>query len=233
MKIDIWSDVICPFCYIGKANLEQALTQTLAQSGAEAEITHHAFRLMPDEPVVPVDQMLARKYGLTPAQVKSNQAQVEATAAQAGLEFHLTGTYGGDTTDAHRLIALAADKGLQATMVERLYRAYFTETQDIFDRNVLRTLGAETGLSDADMDVAFASVAIDANILADQKQAQMMDVRGVPFVVIDGKYAVSGAQPVQTFVQALQTAAAEALKSAPVASPGTVDGQVCDIDGCD
>ena len=225
MKIDIWSDVICPFCYIGKANLEDAL----AQSGEAAEITHHAFRLMPGEPVVPVDQMLARKYGLTPAQVKDNQAHVEATAAQSGLEFHLSGTYGGDTTDAHRLIALAAKDGLQGEMVDRLYHAYFTETLNIFDREVLKMLGAESGLKGTDIASAFASADIDAQILGDQKQAQVMGVRGVPFVVINGKYAVSGAQPVQAFVQALQKAAAEAVK----AEPATREGQTCGIDGCD
>ncbi len=221
MKIEIWSDVICPFCYIGKANLEEALAQT----GAEAEITHRAFRLSPDEPIVPVDQMLARKYGMTLAQVASNQANVEATAARAGLEFHLTNTLSGDTTDAHRLIALAARQGKQGEVLSRLYHAYFTENLNIFDRAVLHQLGAELGLAAADIEAAFASSEIDMQIALDQRQAQAIGVRGVPFVVIDGKFAVSGAQPPEAFAQAFKAAADEAAKSVPA-------GPVCGPDGC-
>ena len=223
MKIEIWSDVICPFCYIGKANLEQALEQF----GGEADITHRAFRLSPGEPVIPTDQMLSRKYGLTAQQMMANQASLEARAAEAGLEFHLGGTLAGDTTDAHRLIALAAGKGKQAEAVEHLYRAYFTDGRNIFDRPVLHEIGAELGLAAADIDAAFTSSDIDMQIALDQRQAQSIGVRGVPFVVVDGKYAVSGAQPVAAFVQTLQAAAAEALKN-PV-----VEGDACGIDGCD
>ena len=223
MKIEIWSDVICPFCYIGKANLEQAL----AQVGGEADIVHRAFRLSPGEPVVPTDQMLSRKYGMSPQQVTANQAQITATAATAGLEFHLAGTLAGDTTDAHRLIALAVGKGKQAEAVTALYRAYFTDGRNIFDRTVLHEIGAGLGLSAADIDVAFTSSDIDMQIALDQRQAQAIGVRGVPFVVVDGKYAVSGAQPVATFVQTFQAAAVEAAKN-PVAA---IDA--CGIDGCD
>lgn len=223
MKIEIWSDVICPFCYIGKANLEQAL----AQIGGEADIVHRAFRLSPGEPVIPTDQMLSRKYGLTTQQVTANQASLEARAAAAGLEFHLSGTLAGDTTDAHRLIALAAGKGKQAEAVEHLYRAYFTDGRNIFDRAVLHEIGAEIGLTATDIDAAFTSSEIDMQIALDQRQAQSIGVRGVPFVVVDGKYAVSGAQPVSAFVQTFQAAAAEAAKNPVIA------GDACGIDGCD
>lgn len=223
MKIEIWSDVICPFCYIGKANLEQAL----AQIGGEADIVHRAFRLSPGEPVIPTDQMLSRKYGLTTQQVTANQASLEARAAEAGLEFHLSGTLAGDTTDAHRLIALAAGKGKQAEAVEHLYRAYFTDGRNIFDRAVLHEIGAEIGLTATDIDAAFTSSEIDMQIALDQRQAQSIGVRGVPFVVVDGKYAVSGAQPVSAFVQTFQAAAAEAAKNPVIA------GDACGIDGCD
>ncbi len=223
MKIEIWSDVICPFCYIGKANLEQAL----AQIGGEADIVHRAFRLSPGEPVIPTDQMLSRKYGLNPQQVTANLASLETRAAEAGLEFHLSGTLAGDTTDAHRLIALAAGKGKQAEAVEHLYRAYFTDGRNIFDRAVLHEIGAEIGLNTADIDAAFTSSDIDMQIALDQRQAQAIGVRGVPFVVVDGKYAVSGAQPVAAFVQTFQAAVAEAAKN-PV-----IEGDACGIDGCD
>jgi predicted DsbA family dithiol-disulfide isomerase len=223
VKIEIWSDVICPFCYIGKANLEQAL----AQVGGEADIVHRAFRLSPGEPVIPTDQMLQRKYGLTAEQVTSNLVSLEARAVDAGLDFHLSGTLAGDTTDAHRLIALAAGKGRQVEAVTALYRAYFTDGRNIFDRDVLHDIGAGLGLNSADIDSAFRSSEIDMQIALDQRQAQAIGVRGVPFVVVDGKYAVSGAQPVAAFVQTFQAAAAEALKN-PVA-----DGEACGLDGCD
>ncbi|HTM81175.1 DsbA family oxidoreductase [Asticcacaulis sp.] len=223
MKIEIWSDVICPFCYIGKANLEQAL----AQIGGEADIVHRAFRLSPGEPVIPTDQMLSRKYGLTTQQVTANQASLEARAAEAGLEFHLLGTLAGDTTDAHRLIALAAGKGKQAEAIEHLYRTYFTDGRNIFDRAVLHEIGAEIGLTATDIDAAFTSSEIDMQIALDQRQAQSIGVCGVPFVVVDGKYAVSGAQPVAAFVQTFQAAAAEAAKNPVIA------GDACGIDGCD
>ncbi|MDV6332222.1 DsbA family oxidoreductase [Asticcacaulis sp. 201] len=224
MKIEIWSDVICPFCYIGKAELETAL----AQWGGEAEISHRAFRLSPGEAPTPVEQMLGRKYGLTPDQVKANLANVEAHAARAGLEFHLAGTIAGDTTDAHRLIALAATHSRQADAVAALYRAYFTDGRNILDRAVLYQIGAEIGLEAADIDAAFTSSDIDMSIALDQRQAQAYGVRGVPFVVVDGKFAVSGAQPVQAFLQTLQAAAAEAEKTAVIG-----EGEVCGVDGCE
>lgn len=223
MKIEIWSDVICPFCYIGKAELETALKEW----GGEADISHRAFRLSPGQTVIPTDVMLQQKYGMTAQQVTANQAQVTARATQAGLEFHLESTLAGDTTDAHRLIALAQGHGKQAEAVDRLYRAYFTDGRNIFDRAVLHEIGAELRLSAADIDAAFTSSDIDMSIALDQRQAQAYGVRGVPFVVVDGKYAVSGAQPVAAFLQTLKAAEAEAKKN-PV-----VEGDACGIDGCD
>ncbi|CAM3267817.1 DsbA family oxidoreductase [Asticcacaulis taihuensis] len=217
MKIEIWSDVICPFCYIGKAELETALKQW----GGEADISHRSFRLSPGQTVIPTDLMLQQKYGMSPQQVSANQAQVTARAAQAGLEFHLDGTLAGDTTDAHRLIALAQGHGKQTEAVDRLYRAYFTDGRNIFDRAVLHEIGAELGLAAADIDAAFTSSDIDMSIALDQRQAQVYGVHGVPFVVVDGKYAVSGAQPVAAFLQTLQAAETEAKKN-PV-----VEGDAC------
>ena len=110
MNIEIWSDVICPFCYIGKTHLETALAGL--PEGTDLTVHHRAFRLMPNEPPYPVEQMFARRYGQSAEQAQASLRNVEATAAQAGLEFHLSGTWAGDTTDAHVLLALAADKGI-------------------------------------------------------------------------------------------------------------------------
>ncbi len=223
MNIEIWSDVICPFCYIGKTHLETALAQL--PEGIEVSVHHRAFRLMPGETPTPVEEMFARKYGQSPAQAAASMRNVEAMAAQAGLEFHIPGTFAGDTTDAHVLLALAADKGLEADLLNRLYRAYFTETRNIFDRQTLMAVAEEVGMVPDEMQAALDLPELKARVLADQRQAEMMRVRGVPFVLIDGQFAVSGAQPPQTFLQAFDAAA----KAAPV----VVEGAVCGPDGCE
>ncbi len=216
MRIDIWSDVVCPFCYIGKANLDAALKET----GLAADIHHKTFRLQPGQEPTPVDQMLAQKYGLTGAAAAQQQQRVVDMAAQAGLDFHLDGTIIGDTTDAHRLIKYAARQGREADMLERLYRAYFTEHRDVLGRDSLLDLAAEAGLDRAAATAAFDAPDIAAEVDTDQRFAASLNIRGVPFVVIDQKYAVSGAQPVAAFVEALRTAAP------------ALDGDTCGIDGC-
>ena len=219
MKIEIWSDVVCPFCYIGKASLEQAL----AQSGTEAEIVHRAFRLQPGQALVPVADMLAQKYGLTGAAALASQQRVVDMAASFGLDFHLAGTVIGDTLEAHKLLILAGEKGVQQALLDRLYRAYFVETLPIFARDTLLALGEEAGLDRADMTAALASDALTTQVAADQQQANAHGVRGVPFAVIDGTYAVSGAQPPQAFLQAFAAAAQAA---------GMAEGAACGVDGC-
>jgi predicted DsbA family dithiol-disulfide isomerase len=223
MHIEIWSDVICPFCYIGKTQLEAALHET----GVAAQVEHRAYRLMPGDTVAPVEEMFAKKYGQTPQQAQASIQNVEASAAREGLEFHIAGTLTGDTLDAHRLLILAGDKGVQPRVLNRLYRAYFTDTKNVFDRRVLLDLATEAGLDRAEAVQALDSAELAARVAADQRTAQNMGVRGVPFVVIDRKFAVSGAQGKDNFVKALQAALAET----PVAVGD--DGAACDINGCD
>ncbi len=227
MNIEIWSDVICPFCYIGKTHLETALRAL--PDGTDVTVHHRAFRLMPGEAPYPVEQMFAKRYGQSPAQAQASLRNVEGMAAQAGLEFHLTGTWAGDTTDAHVLLAQAADKGVEADLLNRLYRAYFTEGRSVFDRQSLMALGEEVGLVPDEMQAALESPERRAQVTADQRQAEMMRVRGVPFVLIDGQFAVSGAQPPQAFLQALEAA----LKATPViAEAQTSEESICGPDGC-
>ncbi|MEI9904898.1 MAG: DsbA family oxidoreductase [Asticcacaulis sp.] len=221
MKIDIWSDVVCPFCYIGKANLDAALKE----AGVTADIRHKAFRLQPGQSPVLVDDMLAKKYGLTGPAAVQQQKRVVDMAAQAGLDFHLGGTFIGDTTDAHRLIKFAATQGREAEMLDRLYRAYFTEKRDVLGRDSLLDLAEDAGLDREAATAALASDAFTAEVATDQRMADSLNVRGVPFVVIDGKYAVSGAQPVTAFVQAILAAAPLTVVAA--------EGDACGIDGCD
>ncbi|MGZ3298734.1 MAG: DsbA family oxidoreductase [Asticcacaulis sp.] len=224
MHIEIWSDVICPFCYIGKTNLQKALDGF--PGGRDAVIHHRAFRLMPGEPPSPVEQMLARRYGQTPQQARESQRNVEGMAAQAGLEFHLDGTWCGDTTDAHVLLSLAADKGAEADLLDRFYRAYFTEGRSVIDRQSLMALGEEAGLMPDEMQAALESDERRARVDADQRQAEIMRMRGVPFVLIDQQFAVSGAQPPEVFHQALEAAA----KAAPAIAAD--DADACGVDNC-
>lgn len=223
MHIEIWSDVICPFCYIGKTQLEAALKEM----GVVAQIEHRAFRLMPGDAVAPVEEMFAKKYGQTPQQAEASMRNVEATAAKEGLEFHIAGTLTGDTLDAHKLLILADDKGVQPQVLNRLYRAYFTETRNVFDREALLDLAADVGLDRDEASRALDSAELAARVAADQRTAQTFGVRGVPFVVIDRKFAVSGAQGKGNFVKALQAAIAE------VPAEVTDDGAACNINGCD
>ncbi len=218
MQIDIWSDIVCPFCYIGKANLDAAL----GQAGVAADIHHKAFRLQPGQPPMLVDDMLARKYGLTGAAAAAQQMRITDMAAQAGLDFRLGGTRIGDTLDGHRLIKFAATQGLEAAMLERLYRAYFTEHSDVLDRDSLIDLGEEIGLDRAAISDMLASDVFAAEVDTDQRFAASLNVQGVPFFVIDRKYAVSGAQPVAAFLQAIQAA-----------GPAAKDGDACAVLGCD
>lgn len=219
MKIEIWSDVICPFCYIGKTQLEAALAET----GLSAEIEHRAFRLMPGETPYPIEEMFARRYGQSPEQARASMASVEAMAAAQGLEFHIPGTKAGDTTDAHKLLILAGDHGVQPQLLNALYKAYFTDSRDVFDRDVLVTIAQEVGLDRAEAEKALTSEELKARVAADQRTAATFNVRGVPFVVIDRKVAVSGAQGTANFVKALLTAAP---------APAT-DGPACATNGCD
>lgn len=223
MHIEIWSDVICPFCYIGKTQLEAALKE----AGVEAQVEHRAFRLMPGEAVAPVEDMFARKYGQTPQQAEASMRNVEANAAGEGLEFHIAGTLTGDTLDAHKLLILAGDRGVQPQVLNRFYRAYFTETRNVFDRDSLLDLVTEAGLDRDEAKGALDSAELAARVAADQRTAQNFGVRGVPFVVIDRKFAVSGAQGKDNFVKALQAAVAQSPTIA-----GDNDA-ACGINGCD
>jgi predicted DsbA family dithiol-disulfide isomerase len=220
MRIDIWSDIVCPFCAIGKAALDQAVAQT----GAEVEIVHHAFRLQPDAAPEPVETMLARKYGLRGAQADAQQKRVTDMAAQVGLDFHLSGTLIGDTGDAHVLLALAAEKDLQIPLLNTLYDAYFSKNKNVFDRETLFAIGEEVGLTRPDMAAALADANLAARVAQDEQTARAHGVNGVPFFVFDDRYALSGAQPVATFAAALRQIQAE--------TPAEPSGAVCGPDGC-
>jgi predicted DsbA family dithiol-disulfide isomerase len=205
MHIDIWSDVVCPWCYLGKRRLELAL-ETFEHRG-EVTIAHRSFQLDPSRPrheTTSRRQMLMAKYRLSEEQVKAMDRRMEQTAAADGLTYQLTDAgQTGNTLDAHRLLHLAKARGREAAVLDRLYRAYFSEQRSVFDVPSLVTLAVDAGLDADEARLTLESDAYAQEVAADLHAARLLGVNGVPFFVIDGRYAVSGAQPVEVFQQAL------------------------------
>ena len=209
MRIDIWSDLVCPWCYIGKRRLEHALAQM--PDAPQVEIVHRSFQLNPSAPMGTTSKRrdyLMKKYGWSNAQAEKIDSDMEARAAVDGLEYHL-GAEGltGNTLDVHRLVHAAAAQGRQEQAVERFFRAYFTEQRSLFDKESLLPLAVEAGLDAADTQRVLAGNDYTDAVERDVNEARMLGVTGVPFFVFDMKLGVSGAQPIEVFIDALtQTA---------------------------
>ncbi|MCO7202877.1 DsbA family oxidoreductase [Microbacterium sp. CnD16-F] len=205
IKIDVWSDIACPWCYIGKRNLETGLAATADDADApRVEVTFHSYELSPDTPVDfdgnEVD-FLSQHKGMTPEQVKPMLDRVTGVAAEAGLEYRFDLLKHTNTVKAHELLHFAKEQGLQKEMTERLMSAYFTEGRHVGRIDDLVDLAAEAGLDrEAARDALESGRYLEA-VRADQAQAQAYGIQGVPFFVIDGKYGVSGAQPAEAFAQ--------------------------------
>jgi predicted DsbA family dithiol-disulfide isomerase len=219
MRIDIWSDLVCPWCYIGKRRLEDALSGFSHRD--RVEIVHRSFQLNPSAPAGTTSKrrdMLMAKYGWSLAEAEAMDARMEATAAEDGLEYHLSPEgLTGNTFDAHRLVHLARDRGRQDEVVERLFRAYFTEQRSLFDHQALTALAVEAGLDAGEVEEVLSGDRYADAVRRDLQEAQALGATGVPFFVIDQRYGVSGAQPVQVFIGALSRAWAEGHDD-----PGTV-----------
>jgi predicted DsbA family dithiol-disulfide isomerase len=208
MRIDIWSDVVCPWCYVGKRRFERALDAF--EDRASVQVVHRSFQLDPSRPKGQTQkrrEMLMAKYSLSAAQVESLDARMEQTAAAEGLEYHL-GQDGvtGNTFDAHRLVHLAAAHGRQDAAVERLFRAYFTERRSVFDGDSLAALAVDVGLDPAEAREVLAGTRYADDVVADMREARALGVNGVPFFVIDNRFGVSGAQATEVFAQMLTRA---------------------------
>ena len=208
MQVHIWSDVVCPWCYIGKRRFERAL-EALAHRD-QVEVTHRSFQLDPTRSRGETSSrrsMLMSKYRRAAAEVLQMDEKMEALAAAEGLEYHLTdANLTGNTLDAHQLVQLAKTHGLQDAMLERLYRAYFTEQRSLFDRESLVNLAGETGLDTDNARQALEDGRFADAVAKDLHDARQLGVTGVPFFVVDGRYAVSGAQPAEVFTQILTRA---------------------------
>ncbi len=215
MKVEVWSDVVCPWCYLGKRRLEAALAGFPHRD--EVEVVWRAFELDPAAPrrrVLDAAEHLAQKYGMTEEQVAASWQRLTALAEAEGLEYHLDRTAGGSSFDAHRLIRLGKEHGLQDEMKERLLRAYFTEGLAIGEPEVLAALGVEVGLPASEVDELLATDLFADSVREDERQAQLYGIQGVPFFAIDGRYGVSGAQSSELLLEALTAAWGERVAAA-------------------
>ncbi|MCQ6561041.1 DsbA family oxidoreductase [Paenibacillus mendelii] len=207
MKIEIWSDYLCPFCYIGKRKFENALVQFPHKDNVE--VVFRSFELGPDAPKDPglsMDQILASKYGMSLEQAKAANDNVASQAQTVGLTYHFDTMIPTNSFDAHRLTHYAAAQGKGAEMQERLFQAYFTDSSHIGDRETLAQLAAEIGLDRNEASAVLASDQYAQDVRADEQEGSQLGIKGVPFFVINRKYAVSGAQPSEVFLEALQKA---------------------------
>ena len=237
MNVEIWSDIVCPWCYIGKRRFERAVA-CFGHPG-EVTVTYRSFELDPSAPARRTGthaEHLARKYGMTVAQAEQASQQMTQRAAAEGLEFRFDLIRGGSTFDAHRLLHLAKDHGLQPETKERLLRATFTEGLAIADKPTLARLATEVGLPAAQVQAVLDGDAYADPVRADEQQAARYGISGVPFFVADGKYAVSGAQPPEVLLQLLRHAYDQRSQLTPVAvttsgsSEASCDGDSCAVD---
>ena len=204
MKVEIWSDVVCPWCYIGKRRFENALEQF--DHRGEVEVEFRSFELNPNaDPAEQgnLEEALARKYRLSPEQAHALNARVVDAAAGEGLHYRLDIAKRGNTFDAHRLIHLAATMGLQGAMKERLLAAYFTEGKPIGDQDTLVELAAEVGIDAERARTVLADGSFGDQVREDEREATELGITGVPFFVINRRYGVSGAQPPGLMLKAL------------------------------
>lgn len=214
MQVEIWSDVVCPWCYLGKRRFERALEAFSHRD--EVEVIYRSFELSPDAPAgetTPTVDRLAANYRMTREQAEDAQRQMEERAASEGLEFRMADLRSGNTRDAHRLLHLAKDRGVQADLAERLHRAYFTEQASIFDHESLTAIAVAAGLDAGEVRRVLEGEEYNDAVDTDEAMAQVIGATGVPLFVIDRRYGISGAQPADLITQTLEKAWAEAAAS--------------------
>jgi predicted DsbA family dithiol-disulfide isomerase len=207
VKIEVWSDVVCPWCYIGKHRLARALREF--EHAGEVEITWRSYQLNPDMPpgqAVPTVDYLAGRFG---PQANAMVSRVASLAAAEGLAFDYDASLAVNTFDAHRALHLAADVGVADAAQERLFRAHFAEGADLSDPDTLATLLGQVGVPADRVRAVLHSSQYGDEVHADIDQAHALGASGVPFFVIDRRYGISGAQSAEAFLQALRTAYAD------------------------
>ena len=232
MKVEIWSDVVCPFCYVGKRKFENALGQFAHRD--DVQIEWKSFELTPDFVPVPGESIhasLAKKKGVPEAEGRRMNDYMTQVAKEVGLAYDFDKTIPANTFLAHQLIHFGAHHGRQDATKERLFAAYYLEGQDLNSVDTLASLAAEIGLDAAAARQALQAGSYADEVRRDEYEAQQIQVRGVPFFVFDDKYAVSGAQPSEVFAEVLDTVWAEAH---PKTQPTVLAaGPACGPAGCD
>ncbi|WP_175411022.1 DsbA family oxidoreductase [Streptomyces sp. TRM64462] len=232
MRVEIWSDIACPWCYIGKSRFEEGLAAFAHRD--EVEVVHRSFELDPGRvkgDVAPVVDMLAQKYGRTRDEARAMEEHVASVARGQGLEYRVEGRTHGSTFDIHRLLHLAKARGRQDELLNLAYRANFAEERSVYDSEVLVGLGVEAGLDEAEVRAVLADPdAYADDVRADEREAAELGATGVPFFVLDRRYGVSGGQPAEVFTQALE----QAWQGRALQPVGGSAAAACDVDGsCD
>ncbi len=237
MKVEIWSDVMCPFCYIGKRHFEQAIEKLPFKN--EIEIDWKSYQLNPEYHNTnneTVYDYLSRSKGMAVEQAKQMTKQVVDMASNAGLNINFDTNIPANTFNAHRLIHLAAKHGLQDLAEEKLFEAHFVQAKNIGETSVLVEIAVEIGLAKTEAETVLASDEFAEAVRYDIYESQNLGIRGVPYFVMDRKYGVSGAQPVQAFTDALT----QSFKEWKAAQPKTTltslnknGDAVCDENGCE
>jgi len=233
MKVEVWSDIMCPFCYIGKRNYEAGLKQ-FADS-KNIEIIWKSFQLDPTIPQEPAEdnvyQYLADRKGMSYEQSVQMHENVVQMAKKAGLDYHFEKAVIVNSFNAHRMIQLAKTKGLGDAAEERLFYAYFTEGKNFGSAEILIELGKDIGLTEAEVQTALSDDAYAYKVKQDIQEAQQLGIGGVPFFVFDRKYAISGAQPAEAFLQTLEKSFFEWRKENPATPFEVSNGPSCSADG--
>jgi predicted DsbA family dithiol-disulfide isomerase len=232
LRVDVWSDVVCPWCAIGKKRLERALGQFA--HGDSVEVAWHPFELDPGAPAIQEGDNVARlgrKYGRTRDQALAMMRNVEQTAARDGLELHLTTARTGNTFDAHRVLQLAEERGVENAVNARFFAGYMTEGLAIGDREVLVKLASEAGLDAAEVRDVLESGRFGDEVRELEEEARSLGIQGVPFFVFGSKYAVSGAQPPELLLGALEKAWSE-LGPEDLDDDAIAEGASCGPEGC-
>lgn len=226
MKIEIWSDYACPFCYIGEARLEKAMNELGIKDQVNIEM--RSFELDPNasyEVVSNTEDRFAKKYGLSNSMAAERIRQIEQYGKDEGIDFKYYTTRYTNTMDAHRLTHYAEKQG-NKTIAKDLFKAYFTDNLELSDKNVLKEIAVKNGLDENEVEKVLNSNEFESDVRKDETQAYSMGVRGVPYFLINGEITLSGAQNVETFKMALKQAMQDDSQN------NDLSGMSCGIDGC-
>ncbi|MGM0750926.1 MAG: DsbA family oxidoreductase [Bacillota bacterium] len=233
MKIEVWSDYVCPFCYIGKRHLEEALQQFPQRD--QVDIVFKSFELDPNAPVhtdMSIQEILSKKYGTSLEQAKNMTDTMSQQAATVGLDFRFDTNIPTNTFDAHRLTKFAETKGKEAELTEMLLHAHFSLSKHIGDKETLLGFAKQAGLEENEAKAVLEGSDFSQDVRTDEEEARQIGVQGVPFFVINRKYAISGAQPSDVFLSSIQKVWEEENEASPL-QPLATEGMACDENGCD